>query len=63
MQHKVRVWDLPTRLFHWFLAATVVALVITAKVGGNAMQWHLRLGHVMLALLLFPQGMGAGWRR
>ena len=53
MQHKVRVWDLPTRLFHWFLAATVVALVITAKVGGNAMQWHLRLGHVMLALLLF----------
>ena len=53
MQHKVRVWDLPTRLFHWFLAATVVALVITAKVGGDAMQWHLRLGHVMLALLLF----------
>ncbi len=52
-QHKVRVWDLPTRLFHWLLAATTVALVATAKVGGNAMQWHLWLGHVMLALLLF----------
>ena len=53
MQHKVRVWDLPTRLFHWTLAATVVALFVTAKVGGNAMQWHLQLGHLMLALLAF----------
>ena len=50
---RLRVWDLPTRLFHWLLAACTVALVITAKVGGNAMEWHLRLGHVMLALLLF----------
>lgn len=49
----VRVWDLPTRLFHWSLAASVVALFITAKVGGNAMTWHLRLGYVVLALLLF----------
>lgn len=53
MSHPVRVWDLPTRLFHWSLAATTVALVVTAKLGGNAMQWHLRLGYVMLTLLLF----------
>lgn len=53
MQHKVRVWDLPTRLFHWSLAATTVALVISAKLGADAMQWHLRLGYVMLALLAF----------
>ena len=32
----IRVWDLPTRLFHWLLAAAVVGLVITANVGGNA---------------------------
>lgn len=51
--HIVRVWDLPTRLFHWLLAACVVALVITAKVGGNAMEWHLRLGYATLALLVF----------
>lgn len=50
---SVRIWDLPTRLFHWSLAASVVALFITAKVGGNAMTWHLRLGYVVLALLLF----------
>lgn len=52
-QHTVRVWDLPVRLFHWALAACVVALVITAKVGGNAMEWHFRLGYVVLALLVF----------
>jgi cytochrome b len=51
--HKVRIWDLPTRLFHWLLAAAVIALVVTAKIGGNAMNWHLLLGHGVLALLLF----------
>jgi cytochrome b len=51
--HTVRIWDLPTRLFHWLLAASVVALVVTAKVGGNAMVWHFRLGYLVLALVTF----------
>lgn len=66
MQHTVRVWDLPTRLFHWSLAATTIALVATAKLGGNAMEWHLRLGYVMLALLVFRLVwglMGGRWSR
>ena len=50
---KVRVWDLPTRLFHWALAACVVGLVITGQMGGDAMQWHFRLGYSVLTLLLF----------
>ena len=49
----VRVWDLPTRAFHWLLALAVIGLVITAKVGGNAMVWHMRLGLCVLALLVF----------
>jgi cytochrome b len=49
----VRVWDLPTRTFHWLLAASVIASVITAKIGGNAMAWHIRLGLLALALLAF----------
>ncbi len=53
MPHTVRIWDLPTRLFHWTLAASTVAMIVTAKIGGNAMIWHLRLGHVVLALLMF----------
>jgi cytochrome b len=51
--NKVRVWDLPTRFFHWTLAAGVVALGISGTVGGNAMVWHFRLGYAVLALLLF----------
>ena len=49
----VRVWDWPTRLFHWALALCVVGAVLTAKVGGNAMEWHFRLGLAVLALLVF----------
>jgi cytochrome b len=53
MAYRVRVWDLPTRLFHWLLALCVVGLVITGYVGGDAMNWHARLGYAVLALLLF----------
>ncbi len=53
MVSQVRVWDLPTRLFHWALAACVTALVITGHVGGDVMPWHARLGYAALSLLLF----------
>lgn len=49
----LRIWDLPTRAFHWLLAACVVASVVSAKIGGDAMVWHLRLGYTVLALLAF----------
>jgi len=49
----VRVWDLPTRLFHWLLAAAVVAQLITGNVGGGAMAWHFRVGYCIFALLVF----------
>ena len=48
-----RIWDLPTRLFHWMLAALVVALVVSGSIGGNAMVWHFRFGYGVLSLLLF----------
>jgi cytochrome b len=51
--HKVRVWDLPTRVFHWALVLCIVGLFITGNVGGNAMVWHFRIGLTVLALLLF----------
>lgn len=49
----IRVWDLPTRLFHWLLAASVIGCVVTAKIGGGAMIWHTRLGFCVLALIVF----------
>ena len=50
---SVRVWDLPTRAFHWVLALTVIASVVSAKIGGAAIVWHFRFGYVVLALLAF----------
>ena len=51
--HRVRVWDAPTRVFHWLLFAVVAGLLVTANLGGNWMNWHLRLGYGALGLLLF----------
>ncbi|MEY4711503.1 MAG: hypothetical protein RIS88_953 [Pseudomonadota bacterium] len=49
----MRVWDLPTRLFHGFLLAGVAGLFATAYAPGSWIEWHARLGYAMLALLLF----------
>jgi cytochrome b len=49
----VRIWDLPTRLFHWALALCVLGLFVSAELGGNAMVWHFRFGFCVLTLLLF----------
>ncbi len=48
-----RVWDLPTRVFHWLLALAVLGLVVTGKIGGNAVVWHMRLGLLVMGLLMF----------
>ncbi len=53
LRQPVRVWDLPTRAFHWTLALCLVTSVVTAKIGGGAMDWHFRAGYVMLTLLAF----------
>ena len=50
---KVRVWDLPTRLFHWGLVLGVSGLAISGTVGGSAMAWHFRFGYTVLTLLFF----------
>lgn len=51
MPHLVRIWDLPTRLFHWLLALCVIGLVTTAQLG--YMDWHFRFGYGVLTLLIF----------
>lgn len=50
---QIRVWDLPTRLFHWSLVVLVVGAFISAKIGGNLMVWHGRAGLAILGLLAF----------
>jgi cytochrome b len=54
MQNKrIRLWDLPTRLFHWILALAVAASVTSGQVGGNWMDWHGRIGLLVVGLLAF----------
>jgi cytochrome b len=53
MRTKIRVWDLPTRIFHWALVLCVIGSVATAQVGGAAMAWHFRCGFAILTLLIF----------
>jgi cytochrome b len=53
MASTVRVWDLPVRLFHWTLAALFIFLILSAKVFDNMMEWHMRAGYGVIALVLF----------
>jgi len=51
--HRIRVWDLPTRLFHWLIVIFVVVSFTTGMAGGNWMTYHLKSGFIIFTLLLF----------
>ena len=55
---SIRVWDFPTRLFHWLLVIFVIISFVTGNIGGNAMQYHEWSGFVILTLLLFRLAWG-----
>lgn len=59
---SVRVWDLPTRLFHWSLLVLVVASVATGEIdsllGADTLEWHKRSGLAILASLVFRVAWG-----
>jgi cytochrome b len=50
------VWDLSTRLFHWLTVALVLTAYVTARL--NWMDFHVRAGTALLALLLFRVAWG-----
>jgi cytochrome b len=58
MQHlpssqPIRIWDLPTRIFHILLGLSVTGLLITGELGGDLMQLHFLLGYAVLTLVFF----------
>lgn len=53
MMNVLRIWDLPTRAFHWILVASVLGLVVSGNVGESWMVWHARLGYLVISLLVF----------
>jgi cytochrome b len=50
---SLRIWDLPTRLFHILLIACVAGLIITGEIGGDIMTLHFYLGYAVLTLVFF----------
>ncbi len=48
---RVRVWDAPTRLFHWALVVLVATSFTCAKLGW--MEQHFLSGYAILSCLLF----------
>ncbi len=53
-------------MFHVGLAVLVTAAIVTAKVGGDWMAWHLRCGEAVLSLLAFRWAwglVGGRWSR
>lgn len=54
---EVRVWDLPTRLFHWLLVASIATSVLTGFfdgiLGSATFDWHQRSGYVAVGLVMF----------
>jgi len=52
-KHRIRLWDLPTRLFHWFLAVLVGAAIVSGEIGGNLIDWHSRFGIAIAGLVAF----------
>ena len=52
----MRVWDFPTRAFHWLLVLALPASWASMKL--NLMDLHMAIGHAVLALLLFRWAWG-----
>jgi cytochrome b len=48
---RVRIWDLPVRLFHWAIVLLVPAMWATHEY--DRMDLHILLGQILLGLVLF----------
>jgi cytochrome b len=48
---RARIWDAPTRLFHWLLVVLIPAAWWTAE--NEWLDWHYRIGLTIVTLLAF----------
>lgn len=55
---EVRVWDLPTRLFHWALVVLIALQYASGEFHLFDMRWHFLLGYATLALIVFRVAWG-----
>ena len=57
-KQRIRLWDLPTRLFHWGLVIAVAGAVITGQIGGGLIELHGKFGIAIAGLLAFRLAWG-----
>jgi len=57
-EHRIRVWDLPVRLFHWTLVILLAVSYFTGRSGGDWMTLHFWSGYLILTLVLFRVAWG-----
>lgn len=50
---KIRVWDLPLRLFHWLLVAAVALAFLSSEEGSPLSDWHIASGWAAAVLIAF----------
>jgi cytochrome b len=53
---RIKVWDLPVRLFHWAIVVLIVCAWATQE--WDHMRWHVWVGYTILTLLLFRLAWG-----
>jgi cytochrome b len=53
MNESMRIWDLPTRLFHWTLVVLIAMQYATGEYHLLDMRWHFWLGYATFALIAF----------
>jgi cytochrome b len=49
----VKIWDLPTRVFHWLLVVSCIAAYVTNWLGVSYFSYHLWTGYFVVILLVF----------
>lgn len=48
----IKIWDIPTRLFHWSLVVLFVFLIVSGE-SDDLMEYHFYAGYLLSGLILF----------
>jgi len=55
---SIRVWDLPVRLFHWFLVFAILIAFLSSEEDSALAPWHVPVGWIAAVLVAFRLAWG-----